>query len=67
LADPKGHIEASGAKYGPVHRTHLFGETNVVLLGPEARPVVSERPELLDFDEHRPHRKALSVAFKSGP
>ena len=22
---------------------------------------------LLDFDEHRLHRKALSVAFKSGP
>ena len=29
LADPKGHIEANGAKYGPVYRTHIFGETNV--------------------------------------
>jgi cytochrome P450 len=89
LADPKGQIEASGAKYGPVYRTHIFGETNVVLLGPEANELVMfDRQELfssthgwskvlgllfprglmlLDFDEHRLHRRALSVAFKSGP
>ncbi|MGY4283519.1 hypothetical protein ACVWXO_002739 [Bradyrhizobium sp. LM2.7] len=40
LADPKGHIEANGAKYGLVYRTHFFGETNVVLLGPEANELV---------------------------
>jgi cytochrome P450 len=89
LADPKGHIEANGAKYGPVYRTHVFGETNVVLLGPEANELVMFDQQklfssthgwnkvlgllfprglmLLDFDEHRLHRKALSVAFKSGP
>lgn len=89
LADPKGHVEANGAKYGPVYRTHIFGETNVVLLGPEANELVLFDQQklfssthgwnrvlgllfprglmLLDFDEHRLHRKALSVAFKSGP
>jgi cytochrome P450 len=89
LADPKGFIEANGAKYGPVFRTHMFGETNVVLLGPEANELVLFDQQklfssthgwtkvlgllfprglmLLDFDEHRLHRKALSVAFKSGP
>ena len=88
LADPKGHIEANGAKYGPVYRTHIFGETNIVLLGPEANELVLFDQEkqfsselgwgpilgllfprglmLRDFDEHRVHRKALSVAFKSG-
>ncbi len=44
LADPKGHIEANGAKYGPVYRTHVFGETNVVLLGPEANEPRDVRP-----------------------
>ena len=89
LADPKGHIEANGAKYGLVYRTHFFGETNVVLLGPEANELVLFDQQklfssthgwnnvlgllfprglmLLDFDEHRLHRRALSVAFKSGP
>src|SRR5690349_15370713 len=89
LADPKGHVEANGAKYGPVYRTHVFGETNVVLLGPEANELVMFDQQklfssthgwnkvlgllfprglmLLDFDEHRLHRKTLSVAFKSGP
>ncbi len=46
LADPKGHIEANAAKYGPVYRTHVFGETNVVLLGPEAN-------ELVMFDQQK--------------
>lgn len=89
LADPKGHIEANAAKYGPIYRTHVFGETNVVLLGPEANELVMFDQArlfssthgwthvlgrlfprglmLLDFEEHRLHRKALSVAFKSGP
>ena len=89
LADPKGHVEKNAKKYGLVYRSHLFGETSLVLLGPEANELVffdqakqfsSELgwgrilgllfPRglmLLDFDEHRLHRRALSVAFKSGP
>src|SRR5213082_4286063 len=89
LADPKGEVERMAVKYGPVYRTHLFGETNVVLLGPEANELVlfdqaklfssthgwaivlgrlfPRGLMLLDFDEHRLHRRALSVAFKSGP
>src|SRR6267378_2588229 len=89
LADPKGHIERNAARYGSVYRSHMFGETSIVLLGPEANELVmfdqaklfsSELgwgrilgllfPRglmLLDFEEHRLHRRALSVAFKSGP
>jgi cytochrome P450 len=89
LADPKGHIEQHAAKYGLVYRSHLFGETSLVLLGPEANELVlfdqaklfssthgwgrilgllfPRGLMLLDFDEHRLHRRALSVAFKSGP
>jgi cytochrome P450 len=89
LADPKGHVERMHAKYGPVYRTHLFGETSVSLLGPDANELVlfdqakmfsstlgwnqilgllfPRGLMLLDFDEHRLHRRALSVAFKSGP
>src|SRR2546423_875776 len=89
LADPKGHIEKHAAKYGLVYRSHLFGETSLVFLGPEANELVLFDQAklfssthgwaivlgrlfpgglmLLDFDEHRLHRRALSVAFKSGP
>jgi cytochrome P450 len=89
LADPKGHVERMHAKYGPVYRTHMFGETSVSLLGPEANELLlfdqakmfsstlgwnsilgllfPRGLMLLDFDEHRLHRRALSVAFKSGP
>jgi cytochrome P450 len=89
LADPKGHVEKHSAKYGLVYRSHLFGETSLVLLGPEANELVlfdqaklfsstlgwgrilgllfPRGLMLLDFDEHRLHRRALSVAFKSGP
>src|SRR3954463_8310997 len=89
LADPKGQIEKSAAKYGLVYRTHLFGETSVTMLGPEANELVlfdqgklfssthgwgrilgllfPRGLMLLDFEEHRLHRRALSVAFKSGP
>jgi cytochrome P450 len=89
LADPKGQVERQAARYGPVYRSHMFGETNLVLLGPEANELVlfdqakqfsSELgwgpilgllfPRglmLRDFEEHRLHRRALSVAFKSGP
>lgn len=89
LADPKGQVEKNAQKYGLVYRTYLFGETSIVLLGPEANEfVLFDQAKLfssthgwgpilgllfprglmlLDFDEHRLHRRALSVAFKSGP
>src|SRR3981081_640374 len=89
LAYPKGQVERQAAKYGLVYRSHLFGETSLVLLGPEANELVlfdqaklfssalgwgqilgllfPRGLMLLDFDEHRLHRRALSVAFKSGP
>lgn len=89
LADPKGYVEDSAAKYGPVYRTNAFGQPMVTLLGPEANEFVlldqqrrfsselgwdlilgrlfSRGLMLLDFDEHRVHRKVLSVAFKAGP
>lgn len=89
LADPKGHVERNAGKYGLVYRSHMFGETSIVLLGPEANELVMFDQAkqfssthgwnnilgrlfprglmLLDFEEHRVHRKALSVAFKSGP
>jgi cytochrome P450 len=89
LADPKGHIERNAARYGSVYRSHMFGETSIVLLGPEANELVMFDQAklfssthgwgrilgllfprglmLLDFEEHRLHRRALSVAFKSAP
>src|SRR5207237_8142555 len=89
LGEPKGHVEKHAAKYGLVYRSHLFGETSIVLLGPEANELVlfdqaklfssalgwgrilgllfPRGLMLLDFEEHRLHRRALSVAFKSGP
>jgi cytochrome P450 len=89
LADPKGHVESNARKYGLVYRSHMFGETSIVLLGPEANELVMFDQAklfssthgwgrilgllfprglmLLDFEEHRLHRRALSVAFKSGP
>src|SRR5437762_13424252 len=89
LADPKGQVERMSAKYGLVYRSHIFGETSLVLLGPEANELVlfdqaklfssthgwgqvlgllfPRGLVLLDFEEHRLHRRALSVAFKSGP
>src|ERR1700688_3080706 len=89
LADPKGQVERMHAKYGPIYRSHIFGETSLTLLGPEANELVlfdqakqfssthgwgrilgllfPRGLMLLDFEEHRLHRRALSVAFKSGP
>jgi cytochrome P450 len=89
LADPKGFVERMAAKYGPVYRSRVLGESSVTLLGPDANELVLFDQQrlfssemgwwpvlgqlwprglmLLDFDEHRLHRKALSVAFKSGP
>src|SRR5260370_35713685 len=89
LADPKGQVERMHGKCGPVYRSHVFGETSLTLLGPEANELVlfdqaklfssthgwgrilgllfPRGLMLLDFEEHRLHRRALSVAFKSGP
>jgi cytochrome P450 len=89
LADPKGQVERSAAQYGLLYRSHIFGETSLTFLGPEANELVlfdqaklfssslgwgrildllfPRGLMLLDFDEHRLHRRALSVAFKSGP
>src|SRR5712672_3893930 len=89
LADPKGQPERQSAKYGLIYRSHIFGETSLVMLGPEANELVlfdqarqfssthgwgrilellfPRGLMLLDFEEHRLHRRALSVAFKSGP
>src|SRR5882762_1262984 len=89
LADPNGQIERHAAKYGLIYRSHIFGETSLVLLGPDANELVlfdqakqfssthgwgrilgllfPRGLMLLDFEEHRLHRRALSVAFKSGP
>src|SRR5437899_4943438 len=89
LADPKGEVERMSAKYGPVYRSHVLGETSLTALGPEANELVLFDQQklfsstygweivlgrlfprglmLLDFEEHRQHRRALSVAFKSGP
>src|SRR3954470_1323606 len=89
LADPKGEVERMAAKYGPVYRSRVLGETSITVLGPEANELVLFDQSklfssthgwgrilgllfprglmLLDFDEHRLHRRALSVAFKSGP
>src|SRR5512136_175287 len=88
-ADPKGQVERQAARYGLIYRSHLFGETSLVLLGPEANELVLFDQDkqfssthgwgrilgllfprglmLLDSEEHRLHRRALSVAFKSGP
>jgi cytochrome P450 len=89
LADPKGEVERMAAKYGPVYRSHVLGETSITALGPEANELLLFDQQklfssthgwaivlgrlfprglmLLDFEEHRLHRRALSVAFKSGP
>src|ERR1700712_4533242 len=89
LADPKGEVERMAAKYGPVFRSRVLGETSITMLGPEANEMVLFDQSklfssthgweivlgrlfprglmLLDFEEHRLHRRALSVAFKSGP
>src|SRR6516162_2118703 len=40
LADPKGHVEGNAKRYGMVYRSHMFGETSVLLLGPEANELV---------------------------
>ena len=86
LADPKGEVEKMAAKYGPVYRSRVLGETSITTLGPEANELLlfdqtklfssshgwgsilgllfPRGLMLLDFDEHRLHRRALSVASR---
>jgi hypothetical protein len=40
LADPKGEVERMAAKYGPVFRSRVLGETSITMLGPEANELV---------------------------
>jgi hypothetical protein len=40
LSDPKGFVERRAQRYGPVYRSHAFGQSNVSLLGPEANEFV---------------------------
>jgi cytochrome P450 len=76
-------------RYGPVHRSRVFGIRLVGLQGPDGvEAVLFDQAKLfssaegwdpflgllfprglmlLDFDEHRLHRRALSIAFKAGP
>jgi cytochrome P450 len=89
LADPRGEVERMAAKYGPIYRSRVLGETSITMLGPEANEfVLFDQTKLfsstwgweivlgrlfprglmlLDFEEHRLHRRAMSVAFKAGP
>jgi AcrR family transcriptional regulator len=48
LADPKGQVERQSKKYGLVYRSHLFGETSLVLLSSTWGPssLLGRRPEL---------------------
>ena len=45
LADPKGFVEQRVKRYGLVHRTRVFGETNVALLGPNANELMLLDPQ----------------------
>jgi hypothetical protein len=63
LADPKGEVERMAATYGYVCRSRVLGETSISVLG----RLFPHGLMLLDFDEHWLHRRARSVAFKSGP
>jgi hypothetical protein len=40
LSDPKGFVERRAERYGPVYRSHAFGQSNISLLGPEANEFV---------------------------
>src|ERR1700722_387008 len=40
LSDPKGFVERRAERYGPVYRSHAFGQSNLSLLGPAAPEVV---------------------------
>jgi hypothetical protein len=63
LADPKGEVERMAATCGHVYRSRVLGETSISVLG----RLFPRGLMLLDFDEHRLHRRALAVAFKSAP
>jgi len=65
LADPKGHVERNAEKYGLVYRSHLFGETSLVLLGPEANELVLfDRAKL--FSSEHGWGRILGLLFPRG-
>ena len=49
---PRDRSSGSAAKYGLVYRSHIFGETSLVLLGPDAN-------ELVLFDQARQFSSSL--------
>src|SRR6201993_2229284 len=65
LADPKGHIERNAKQYGLVYRSHMFGETSIVLLGPEANELVMFDQAKLFSSEHGWGR-ILGLLFRPG-
>src|SRR6185312_8442940 len=81
IADPKGEVERMAAKHGLIYRSRVLGpEANELVLfdqsklfssthgwGPILGLLFPRGLMLLDFEEHRLHRRALSVAFKSEP
>ena len=60
LADPKGEVERMAAKYGPVYRSRVLGETSISLLGPEAN-------ELVLFDQSKMFSSTLWLGDCSRP
>lgn len=65
LADPKGHIEKNAAKYGLCYRSHLFGETSIVLLGPDANELVMF-DQAKQFSSEHGWGRILGLLFPKG-
>src|SRR3977135_4440021 len=65
LANPKGRSERQAAKYGLVYRSHLFGETSLVLLGPEANELLLFHQAKL-FSSTFGWGQILSLVFPGG-
>ena len=78
--DRKGNLYCVDIPFGRVFRVDLRGRWELVVqydgwpnglkLHKDGRVFIADYKRglmLLDFDEHRLHRKELSVAFKSGP
>ncbi len=65
LADPKGHIEKNAAKYGLCYRSHLFGETSIVLLGPDANELVMF-DQAKQFSSEHGWGRILGLLFPNG-
>jgi cytochrome P450 len=63
--DPKGHIEKNAAKYGLCYRSHLFGETSIVLLGPDANELVMF-DQAKQFSSEHGWGRILGLLFPKG-